>query len=90
MEVESINISQPTEGVSTHPVLVKADALAYFIIRQDHRRCPNCHTLLQTFESLTDALQFCGDQGPRISDCAEAQLGQVLGGQILRLPALND
>lgn len=75
---------------SSHPILVEPDSLAHLAVGQDHWRRPNSHALLQTLKSLTDALELCSHQCPRVSDCAEPQLGQVLGGQVLCLPALDD
>lgn len=77
-------------SLNTYPVLIEPNTLADLAVRQDHWGRSDCHTLLQTFESLTDALEFGGHQRPRVSDGAEPQLSQVLGGQVLRLPTLDD
>lgn len=76
--------------VNSYPILVESDTFAHLAVRQNHWWCSNCHTLLQTLKSFTDALKLGGHQCPRVGDRAKSQLGQVLCGKVFRLTALDD
>ncbi len=72
------------------PVLVEAHTLADLGVAQNLRRCAERHALLETLQSLPEALQMCGHKTPGVCDCTHAQLSQILGRQILRQTTLDD